>query len=159
MPKNNICFRKLRLRGLKAEALAYTGTESFADADTIGWGQPVMAYLKAHTELGWIGYGTNFGPNGEMTAKDYYKVILKVLGYKQNTATVVGGFTYEGVMKFAASKGLILIFVGKSALRVQPPLVITKEQIDKAVDIIEESINEYLDGKIGDEVFAVTRGW
>lgn len=56
-------------------------------------------------------------------------------------------------------KGLILIFVGKSALRVQPPLVITKEQIDKAIGIIEESINEYLDGKIGDEVFAVTRGW
>lgn len=55
-------------------------------------------------------------------------------------------------------KGLILIYCGQSTLRIQPPLVITKEQIDKGLEIMEESINEYLEGKIGDEVFELTSG-
>lgn len=96
----------LRLKGLEAEANAFTGTDTFADAKKVAWGQPVMAYLKAHPELGWIGDGTNFDPASAMTAQQYYKVMLEALGYKQNTATVVGDFTWENVMTFAASKGL-----------------------------------------------------
>lgn len=96
----------LRLKGLEAEANAFTGTDTFADAKKVAWGQPVMAYLKAHPELGWIGDGKNFDPASAMTAQQYYKVMLEALGYKQNTATVVGDFTWENVMTFAASKGL-----------------------------------------------------
>ncbi|WP_099192699.1 aspartate aminotransferase family protein [Tepidibacter mesophilus] len=56
-------------------------------------------------------------------------------------------------------KGLILTFFGSSVLRIQPPLVITREEIDKAIDIIEEAIQEYLAGEISDEVLNVTKGW
>lgn len=56
-------------------------------------------------------------------------------------------------------KGLILTFFSKSVLRVQPPLVITREQVDKAMDIIEEAINEYQKGEIPDEVLLIAKGW
>ncbi|MBS5788082.1 MAG: aminotransferase class III-fold pyridoxal phosphate-dependent enzyme [Clostridioides difficile] len=55
--------------------------------------------------------------------------------------------------------GLVMIFLGQSTLRVQPPLVITKEQIDIAMKIIDSAIDDYLNGRIGDEVYEVTQGW
>jgi len=97
----------LRLKGLEAEAKAFTGTDNFADANKAAWAAPIMAYLKAHPELGWAGDGTNFDPAGAITAQAYYKVMLETLGYKQNTATVVGDFTWEKVVEFAATKGLV----------------------------------------------------
>ncbi len=97
----------LRLKGLEAEAKAFTGTENFADGN-IAWaeGKAILSYLKANPQLGWVGDGVSFNPNGAMTAQAYYKVMLEALGYKQNTATVVGDFAYEGTIAFAASKGL-----------------------------------------------------
>lgn len=97
----------LRLKGLEAEALAFTGEDNFADGN-IAWaeGANLLAYLKANPQLGWVGDGTNFNPNNTITAKEYYKVLLETLGYKQNTAEVVGDFTWENVIEFAASKGL-----------------------------------------------------
>lgn len=98
----------LRLKGLEAEAKAFVGEENFADAANYGWaeGKAIMAYLKAHPELGWIGDGTNFNPAGKIDAKSYYKVMLEALGYKQNTTEVVGDFTWDNVVEFAATKGL-----------------------------------------------------
>lgn len=49
-------------------------------------------------------------------------------------------------------KGVILIFFANSVLRIQPPLVITREQMDRAIDVIERAINEYLAGDIPDKV-------
>lgn len=97
----------LRLKGLEAEALAFTGEDNFADGN-IAWaeGANLLAYLKANPQLGWIGDGTNFNPTGAMTAQAYYKVLLEALGYKQNTAEVVGDFAYADVIAFAAEKGL-----------------------------------------------------
>ena len=40
----------------------------------------------------------------------------------------------------AWEKGLLLSFFSGSVLRIQPPLVITREEMDKALDIIEESM-------------------
>lgn len=99
----------LRLKGLEDEALAFTGTANFADANTMTWaeGKAVMAYLKANPELGWIGADAGkFNPFETITAAQYYKVMLEALGYKQTTAEVVGDFTWNDVMTFAASKGL-----------------------------------------------------
>lgn len=56
-------------------------------------------------------------------------------------------------------KGVILIFLALGVLRIQPPLVISKDELDKALDIIEESIVEYLNGEIPDEVLSVAKGW
>ncbi len=96
----------LRLKGLEAEAMAFTGAANFADAGKAAWATPIMAYLKANPQLGWMGDGTNFDPMGLTTAQAYYKVMLEALGYKQTTPEVVGDFAYADVMTFAASKGL-----------------------------------------------------
>ncbi len=96
----------LRLKGLEAEAMAFTGEANFADADEVAWAKPVMAYLKANPQLGWVGSEGKFNPAGVMTAQAYYKVMLETLGYKQTTAEVVGDFAYADVVTFAAGKGL-----------------------------------------------------
>lgn len=96
----------LRLKGLEEEAKAFTGEANFADADQVAWAKPIMAYLKANPQLGWVGDGTNFNPTQPVTAQMYYKVMLEALGYKQHTAEVIGDFTWENVIEFAASKGL-----------------------------------------------------
>ena len=97
----------LRLKGLEAEALAFTGEDNFADGN-IAWaeGANLLAYLKANPQLGWIGDGVSFNPTAPMTAQAYYKVLLEALGYKQTTAEVAGDFTWEEVLTFAASVGL-----------------------------------------------------
>jgi len=56
-------------------------------------------------------------------------------------------------------KGLLLAFFANNVLRIQPPLVITMEQIDKAMDILEEAIKEFLAGDIPDEVLETAKGW
>lgn len=56
-------------------------------------------------------------------------------------------------------RGVILSFFGESVLRIQPPLVITKEEMDFAIDVIESSIQDYLDDKIPDEILETTKGW
>lgn len=98
----------LRLKGLEAEALAFTGAANFGDAGQVNWagGKAIMAYLKANPQLGWQGDGTNFSPNKAISAQEYYKVMLEALGYKQTTPEVVGDFAYADVFTFAASVGL-----------------------------------------------------
>ncbi|MGE5678979.1 MAG: Ig-like domain-containing protein [Pseudomonadota bacterium] len=99
----------LRLQGLEKEDLAYTGTANFKDANTMAWagGKAVMAYLKANPELGWIGSEDGkFGPMDKITAKQYYKVMLESLGYRQVTASDDGDFEWANVLSFANSKGL-----------------------------------------------------
>ncbi len=56
-------------------------------------------------------------------------------------------------------KGLILIHFGKSVLRIAPPLTITEEEADKALGIIEESIDEVERGRVPDEVVQRMVGW
>lgn len=98
----------LRLKGLEQEALAYTSAVNFTDANTEKWegGRNIMAYLKNHPELGWQGDNGYFKANDKIKAQDYYKVMLEALGYKQNTTSVIGDFTYDQTIQFAASKGL-----------------------------------------------------
>jgi 4-aminobutyrate aminotransferase len=56
-------------------------------------------------------------------------------------------------------KGLILTFFSKSVLRIAPPLVITKKEVDLALDIIEGSIKDVEEGKISDQVLEKICGW
>jgi hypothetical protein len=98
----------LRLKGLYDTAMAFTGTDNFADANQSTWAKPMMAYLKANPQLGFEGVGNNnFNPTGKMDAKSYYKVMLTALGYKQTVGTtVVGDFTWENLTTFAAGVNL-----------------------------------------------------
>lgn len=59
----------------------------------------------------------------------------------------------------AWEKGIILIYLADGVLRIQPPLVISKDELDTALSIIEESIVEYLNGEIPDEVLSIAKGW
>lgn len=69
---------------------------------------------------------------------------------------------FEGAAKICyrcCEKGVLLIFIANNVLRFQPPLVITQEEIDQALSVIEESMEEYLQGEISDEVLQVAKGW
>ena len=52
-----------------------------------------------------------------------------------------------------------MTFFANNVLRIQPPLVITKEEIDRAMVIIDEAMQDFVDGKIPDEVLEVAKGW
>ncbi|WP_461865197.1 aspartate aminotransferase family protein, partial [Thermococcus sp.] len=61
----------------------------------------------------------------------------------------------------AWEKGLILITFGKhgNVLRIAPPLNIPKEDLDRGLEIIEESIKDTLAGKVPNEITKFLRGW
>lgn len=98
----------LRLKGLEADALAFSGTTNFKDKDQVIWdgGKLIMAYLKAHPELAWVGNNGYFSPESPMSAQAYYKVLLESLGYTQTAVGVAGDFTWDNTLQFAATKGL-----------------------------------------------------
>lgn len=59
----------------------------------------------------------------------------------------------------AWERGLLLSFFSGSVLRIQPPLVISKEQADQALDIINESFEDFYAGDIPDSIFETVKGW
>lgn len=92
----------LRLQGLENDAKAYKGNNNFQDAKAAAWAEPILAYIKAHPELGMEGVGDNrFDPNTLITAQAYYKILLEALGYKMGT-----DFQWADTIDFAVSKGL-----------------------------------------------------
>ncbi|MBA1336054.1 MAG: Pyridoxal phosphate-dependent aminotransferase [Firmicutes bacterium] len=100
--------------------------------------------------------------------KEKYELIgdVRGIGLSIGVDLVTDRATREKAKEAAAKicyrcweKGIILTFFANSVLRIQPPLIITREQIDKALDIIEEAIKEYLAGDIPDEVLRVAKGW
>lgn len=56
-------------------------------------------------------------------------------------------------------KGLLLPFLSQSVFRVEPPLVITDEQVEQSLEIIADSIREVQEGKVPDEAIAKVKGW
>lgn len=56
-------------------------------------------------------------------------------------------------------KGLFLTFFSESVLRIAPPLTIKEEQLNTALRIIEESIEEVTRGEIPDEAVEHVKGW
>ncbi len=104
----------LRLCGLEAKAFKFSSKENFTDADSLDWneGRNILAYLKANPQLGWTGIGKGkFDPNGSVTAKMIYKIMLEALGYKAGK-----DFTYANTIKFAAQKGLTKISTVKGQI-------------------------------------------
>lgn len=55
--------------------------------------------------------------------------------------------------------GLVQIYVGKSTLRIQPPLIMQKEEADIALNILEDTFRMYQDGSIGNEGLDSMKGW
>ncbi len=103
LSRHQMAIMFLRLRGLEEEANAFDGTDNFDDADEIKYaeGRAVMAYLKAHPELGFVGSEGKFMPLKNVEAQEYFKVMLVALGYKQGE-----DFEWADVLSFAAEHGL-----------------------------------------------------
>jgi 4-aminobutyrate aminotransferase len=61
----------------------------------------------------------------------------------------------------AWEKGLITMNVGKygNVIRIAPPLNISKEDLDKGLEILESSIKDVLLGYVNDNVVKYIRGW
>ena len=92
-------YLTLRLVGKEDEAENFTGKDNFDDLEGIyAGGQRRAAYLKAHSEqYGWQGDGTNkLMPNQRLTAQQFYKVLLTVLGYVADK-----DFPYEDTLDYA----------------------------------------------------------
>ncbi|MDR1438583.1 MAG: hypothetical protein LBJ10_00775 [Clostridiales bacterium] len=94
-------YLTLRLVGKQAEADRFSEADNFSDVgDIYEIGRRRAAYLKANSALyGWQGDGTNrLMPHDSVTAQQFYKVLLTVLGYQQGT-----DFEYAGALEFADS--------------------------------------------------------
>lgn len=59
----------------------------------------------------------------------------------------------------AYDEGVVMITIANSILRFQPPLVITKEQLDRALDVLDQVIGEVEEGKVSDDVVPAGKGW
>ncbi|MBA7533452.1 Isoleucine 2-epimerase [subsurface metagenome] len=59
----------------------------------------------------------------------------------------------------AWKKGLLLSFFSNSVLRIQPPLIITEEEFNRGIDIIEECMSDFKKGLLSDDILKVTKGW
>jgi len=55
--------------------------------------------------------------------------------------------------------GLLITFLRGNVLRIVPPLVITEEQLDRAIAILDEALTDVARGKVSDEEVASIRGW
>ena len=92
-------YLTLRLVGKEAEAEKFPPTDNFNDVGHIyDGGQRRTAYLKANkAKYGWEGDGTNrLMPNDNVTAQQFYKVLLTVLGYRANV-----DYPYEDTLSYA----------------------------------------------------------
>ena len=73
--------------------------------------------------------------------KTKYKIIKDVRGLGLMLAIELRKDVYEIIQK-AMVKGLLILSAGRTVLRFLPPLIITKEQIDQAIEILDSILGE-----------------
>jgi 4-aminobutyrate aminotransferase len=56
-------------------------------------------------------------------------------------AKTQGGAERDRIVELAFERGLLLLGCGPNSIRIAPPLIVTKEQSDIAMDLLEECIN------------------
>jgi 4-aminobutyrate aminotransferase len=83
--------------------------------------------------------------------KEKYRVVGDVRGLglmigieivKDKKSKKYGVKERDSVICKASEKGLIILPAGRSVIRICPPLVITREQADHGIDVLEDSIKE-----------------
>ncbi len=82
----------------------------------------------------------------------YFKTQLEELAQKYKMIKEVRGlglmlgmelrFDVHGVLLKTLSKGVLIIDAGRTVIRILPPLVITKPQIDRAITALDEALGE-----------------
>ena len=86
-----------------------------------------------------VSYLGNYFKSKLETLKSKYGVIKEVRGLGLMLAIELRKDVYEIIQK-AAAKGLLILSAGRNVLRFLPPLIITKEQIDTSIDILDSII-------------------
>ena len=93
---------------------------------------------------------------------DYFRGIGMSMGIGIKTDANDAELNNEATFKIlyrCYEYGLIVISIAGNILRIQPPLTIKKDEIIKGFEIISQSIQDYLDGKISDDVLENRAGW
>lgn len=165
MPMSAIVGRKEIMEALESPAHTFT-----AAANPISC-KAALATLQVIREEGLIEHSKVLGEYMKARFKemqDKYEIIGDVRGCGMTIGVdIVKDRTTKEKHKEAAAKicyrawekGVLVTFVSSNVLRIQPPLIINKEEIDKALDIIEEAISDFIKGNIPDEVLKVSKGW
>lgn len=74
--------------------------------------------------------------------KDKFDVVKDVRGYGLMQGMEVEDESLKPILDKCTENGLLIISAGKNVVRFIPPLIIQKEEIDKAVEILEKSLEE-----------------
>ena len=100
--------------------------------------------------------------------KEKYSIIGNVEGkglsigvsiVKNNNPRIGDKEGAKKICSYCFEKGVLIIFLADGVLRFQPPLIISKEEIDRGINVIEEAIFEYSKGNISDEAIEFMQGW
>lgn len=165
MPLSAIVARKEIMESLEAPAHIFTtGGNAICCSAAIA----TINVIKEENLLNNSLHLGNYIKNRFMEMKNKYNIIGDVRGIglsigvelivykklKQKNNIAAAKICYR-----CWEKGVILVYVSESVLRIQPPLVITKDQLDKALNIIDQSICEYMSGSIPNEVLQFSKGW
>lgn len=103
-----------------------------------------------------------------MKLREEFPVIGEVRGIGLNmgvdlvTDRETMGKNYAAAAKisyYCMKHRLMLTFVGQSSLRVQPPLVIAREELDRAAEIIRDALAAYTAGELSDSILDEMQGW
>ena len=85
-----------------------------------------------------------------MTEKEEKDLDKYIETAKEQSMKVLDNLDFEAldkaadIIKKAMDKGLIIISAGSSIIRFVPPLIITKENVDEMIGILEEAMAEVL---------------
>ena len=63
------------------------------------------------------------------------------------------------VVKGCLDRGCYLTFLAGSVLRIMPPLVITADEVDRALEALEASLADAVQGKVPDDAVSHLAGW
>ena len=132
----------IRLIGKESVASSYKWTSNFNDAALVDYesGRNILAYIKAHPELGWMGdrFG-NIDPSGYLTPQAMYKVLLNILGYSLDE-----DFQWDGTVEFAASMGMRAMSSKRGFLTNDDIAVMIVEALKTRKKYSDDTLCEYL---------------
>ena len=100
---------------------------------------------------------------GKELKEKHPEIITRIRNIGMSTGIVLNdkndkNMTYKIIFR-CYERGLIMMSLAGNVLRVQPPLNIPAELLEKGFNIINESIEVYKNGKIDDEVLKYKNTW
>ena len=100
---------------------------------------------------------------GKELKEKHPEIISRIRNIGMSTGIVLNdkndkNMTYKIIFR-CYERGLIMMSLAGNVLRVQPPLNIPAELLEKGFNIINESIEDYKNGKIDDEVLKYKNTW